>query len=286
MARVYYVDTAIPSDRKKRRKNKTHVVFDGDRTFKVNRLTELEDAGEVFIDTLFPEIYDEVVELLRRGVRVYLLKDATKLKRLRMENNLKKTDENDAMLLSRIPQCSFKQITFKEMILLRLIEEYERYVEWRMVIRRWYQIHPLNSFKECIRELRSLCERHARKIIREVRNDESYGTIYRAACEALGIENSVHVAILIVKLPLNWKLAKLKGLLGLTPHSKKHKKYNHKLRANLSNIAANIYLNYKRLKTKPEILQGLENLPMRKTIFRLEIRILKALKRAKVAGEW
>jgi len=67
MARVYYVDTAIPSDRKKRKKHKTHVVFDGDRTFKVNRLTELEDAGEVFIDTLFPEIYDEVVELLRRG---------------------------------------------------------------------------------------------------------------------------------------------------------------------------------------------------------------------------
>jgi hypothetical protein len=56
MARTYYVDVAVPADKKKRRKNKTHVAFDGDRTFKVNRLTELEDAGEVFIDTLFPEI--------------------------------------------------------------------------------------------------------------------------------------------------------------------------------------------------------------------------------------
>jgi len=38
---------------------------------------------------------------LRRGVRVYLLKDVRKL--MRMENNLKKNDENNAMLLSRIP---------------------------------------------------------------------------------------------------------------------------------------------------------------------------------------
>ena len=41
--------------------------------------------------------------MLMRGVKVYLLKDTTKLKKLRMENNMKKSDENDAMLLSRIP---------------------------------------------------------------------------------------------------------------------------------------------------------------------------------------
>jgi len=60
MARVYYVDVAIPSDRKKRGKHKTHVVFDGDKVFRVKRLTELEDAGEVFIDAMFPEIYGGV----------------------------------------------------------------------------------------------------------------------------------------------------------------------------------------------------------------------------------
>ena len=95
MARVYYVDVAIPSDRKKWRKEKTHAVFDGGRVFGVKKLTELEDASEVFIDALFPELYEEVLELLRRGVKVYLLKDTTKLKKLRIENNLKKTDNED-----------------------------------------------------------------------------------------------------------------------------------------------------------------------------------------------
>jgi hypothetical protein len=69
---------------------KTHVIFDGNRVFKVKKLTELEDASEIFIDALFSELYDKVLELLRRGTRVYLLKDLVKLKKLRMENNLKK----------------------------------------------------------------------------------------------------------------------------------------------------------------------------------------------------
>jgi len=93
MAGVYYVDVAIPANKKKRGKYKTHAVFDGSRVFRVKKLTELEDAAEIFIDALFPEIYDEVLELLRRGVRVYPLKDTTKLKKLRMENNMKKSDE-------------------------------------------------------------------------------------------------------------------------------------------------------------------------------------------------
>jgi hypothetical protein len=55
----------------------------------VRRLTKLKDASEVFIDTLFPEVYDDVLRLLKRGVRVYLLKDARILKKLRLENNLR-----------------------------------------------------------------------------------------------------------------------------------------------------------------------------------------------------
>jgi len=85
MARVYYVDVAIPSDRKKRR-NKTYAAFDGDRVFRVKRPTELKDAVEVFIDALFPQVYDEILELLRKGVKIYLLKDTTTLKKLREKN--------------------------------------------------------------------------------------------------------------------------------------------------------------------------------------------------------
>jgi predicted peroxiredoxin len=56
-------------------------------------LTEMEDANEIYIDAPFPELYDEVFELLRRGIKMYVLKDSAKLKKLRMENNMKKSDE-------------------------------------------------------------------------------------------------------------------------------------------------------------------------------------------------
>jgi hypothetical protein len=63
MSKIVFVDAAIPADRK--RGKKIHVAFDGDRVFRVGRLTELEDAGEIFIDTLFPGLYNEVLELLK-----------------------------------------------------------------------------------------------------------------------------------------------------------------------------------------------------------------------------
>jgi hypothetical protein len=44
----------IAADKKKKGKNKTHVVFDGGRVFRVKRLTGLEDAAEVYIDAVFP----------------------------------------------------------------------------------------------------------------------------------------------------------------------------------------------------------------------------------------
>ena len=115
MARVYYVDVAVSADKKKRGRNKMHAVFDGGRVFRVKKLTELEDASEIYVDTLFPQVYDEVLELLRRGVRVYLLKDTIKLKKLRIGSNLKKSDENDAMLLVQILKETFRPLTIKEL---------------------------------------------------------------------------------------------------------------------------------------------------------------------------
>jgi len=44
MTRVYYVDVAIPADKKKRR-DKTHAVFDGSRVYRIKKLTKLEDAA-------------------------------------------------------------------------------------------------------------------------------------------------------------------------------------------------------------------------------------------------
>jgi len=127
MSKTVYIDTSRTATNDKKRK--PLVVFDGERVFEVNKLTKLKDVDEVFIDTLFQEIYEEVLELLKKSVRVYLLKDVSILKRLRMENNLKKSDENDAILLSKVSKDGFRALTIQEMVkrveLKPLINKYE-----------------------------------------------------------------------------------------------------------------------------------------------------------------
>jgi len=284
MARVYYVDTAVPSDRKKRRRHKTHAVFDGVRVFRVKKLTELEDASEIYIDALFPQIYEELMELIERNVKIFLLKNTRLLKRLREENGVEKSDEADAKLLSTIPKNHFKQLTareveqltVKEINLLKLMKEYEMYVRWKKTIRQWMRIRKLDRLEECAKELQCLVKQYARRIIKEVKNNENYATTYRLVCKELGLKESFEVATLVVKLPLNWRLHRLKGLLGLTPY--KSKNYNHRLRAHLSSLATSIYLNSRQYGVSTELLKDLEGLPPRAAICKLELKILRILK--------
>jgi len=167
MARVYYVDVAIPSDRKKWRKEKTHAVFDGGRVFGVKKLTELEDASEVFIDALFPELYEEVLELLRRGVKVYLLKDITKLRKLRMENNMRKSDENDAMLLARIPKEKFRPLAIKELELKMqmkpLINKYEQIMKWKKILKGLMSRGFNYNFEEALKLMEKIGRNYLRR---------------------------------------------------------------------------------------------------------------------------
>ena len=109
--RTYFVDTAMPADKKKKEKKerrKTHAVFDGSRVFSIRRLTELEDAGEVYIDAIFLQIYEELLELIEKGVKVFLLGNTRMIKRLREENHVRKSDEADARILSIIPRNHFQ----------------------------------------------------------------------------------------------------------------------------------------------------------------------------------
>jgi hypothetical protein len=87
MSKVVFVDTSKTAKNGKK-KRKPHVCYDGEKVFEVYELTKLRNYDEIFIDTLFSEFYDEVMELLREGVKIYYLKDAVILKRLRRENNL------------------------------------------------------------------------------------------------------------------------------------------------------------------------------------------------------
>jgi len=278
MVKVYYVDVAVPADRKKRKRHKTHAVFDGVRVFRVKKLTELEDASEIYIDALFPQIYEELMELIERNVKIFSLKYPRLLKRLKEEDKVKKSDEADAQLLSRIPRIFFRELTLREIKLLQLINEYETYSKWRVIIKRWISRHPLDFLKKCVREFRRLYECYSSKIIEEVMKDENYAAIYKTVCEELGLKNSVEVAILVVRLPLNWKLRRLKGLLGLTPH--KSKNYHHRLRRHLSNLAAMIYVNNKRCGIGMKLFEGIDHMSHNKVLYTLQLRILKVLKRA------
>jgi hypothetical protein len=276
--RTYFVDTAMPANKKKRGRRKTHAVFDGSRVFSIRRLTELKDAGEVYVDAIFPQIYEELMELIEKGVKVFSLRNTRILKRFREENGVEKSDEADAKLLGIIPRSCFKQLTAKEICLLKLIGEYEMHVRWGKIIRQWAQIHPSSFLKESARRLRCIANRYARKIIEDVKSGEGYATTYRLACDMLGVRDSVEVAILVTRLPLNWKLSRLYGLLGLTPH--KNKNYNHKLRTHLSKLATSVYLNNKRYGIGADLLKDLENLPPKKAIYKLQLRILRILKKA------
>jgi len=55
----------------------------------------------------------EVLELSRGRTKVYLLRDLLNLRRMRMEDNLRKSNENDATLLAWIPKEEFRRLTLK-----------------------------------------------------------------------------------------------------------------------------------------------------------------------------
>ena len=151
--------------------------------FGVKKLTELEDAGEIYIDALFSELYDEILELLRRGVKVYLLKDATKLKRMRMENNLKKTDENDAMLLARIPKEEFRPLTIEELELKKwmrpLINKYEQIMSWKKTLKRLIKRNFNYNFEESLKLIEADGRKISKEIIRRVVTLPIYGEVYK-----------------------------------------------------------------------------------------------------------
>jgi len=157
--------------------------------------------------------------LLKRDVKVHLLKDSRVLKKLRMENNMKKSDENDATLLSKILRYGFRLLTIQEMEkkakLWPLINRYELLSKRIKTSKIWinkdgYDYELKNAVKLMEKDKRDV----AKKIIKMLSND----AIYREACRMLGVKNSVELAILTMELPLHLPVTRLKGLLGYTPN--------------------------------------------------------------------
>jgi len=279
MARTVYVDTSRTATNGKKRK--PHYVYDGERIFEVSKLTKLKDVDEVFIDTLFPEIYEEVLELLKRDIKVYLLKDTKMLKKLRLENNLWKSDENDAILLSKIPRYRFRLLTVQEMEkrvkLWPLINEYELLSKRIKTLKTWINRDGYDyELKDSVRLMEKDKKDVARKIIEILSND----AVYREACRMLGVKDSVELAILTVELPLHLHVTRLKGLLGYTPDKNKGR-YDHRLRKHIVALAVNLYLNTrKNANVLDTVVEIVTHLPKEKAVYKLELMVLKSLRRS------
>ncbi|MCL7384330.1 MAG: hypothetical protein LZ174_08590 [Thaumarchaeota archaeon] len=283
MAKMCYVDVSRTVVNGKGRQ-KLHCVYDGQKIIKIRRLTKLRNAGEIYIDTLFPEVYDEVLELLKRGVKVYLLKYPSMLKKLRRENNVRKSDEVDALMLSKIPRECFKALTIEEIEkkikVQPLINRYELLSRRIKALKMWIKGDGYDyRLRDSIRLMEKDKEETAKEIIKMTSND----TIYREACKLLGFNDSVEVAILTIGLPLHLPLNILKKIVGLTPNHNKGK-YNRRIRTHISQLATSIYMNAKqwrdRYEVPEEFREVIDSLPLEKAIYRLQSRILKMFRKA------
>ena len=280
MARRIFVDTS-PTAINGKRKKKPHYVYDGEKIFEVNKLTKLKDVDEVFIDTLFPEIYEEVLELLKRDIKVYLLKDTRMLKKLRLENSMKKSDVNDAVILSKISRDGFRALTIQEMEkkvkLWPLINRYELLSKRIKTLKIWINRDGYDyELENTVRLMEKDKENVAKKIVDSLSNN----AIYKEACRMLGVRDSVELAILTVELPLHLPITRLKGLLGFTPN-KNEKRYDHELKKHVAGFAVNLYLNTKRhVNVLDKAVEIVNCLPKEKAIYKLELMTLKTLRKA------
>jgi hypothetical protein len=107
------------------------------------------------------------------------------LKKLRKENNLRKSDEVDAQLLSMIPREGFRPLTVEElefkMKMKPLINKYEKIVSWRATLKKLLSQGFDYNFRESIRLMQNDCGKISREIIRELADNN----VYREACKLL-----------------------------------------------------------------------------------------------------
>ncbi|MCL7397156.1 MAG: hypothetical protein LZ167_07055 [Thaumarchaeota archaeon] len=278
MAKMCYVDVSRTVVNGKGRQ-KLHCVYDGQKIIKIRKLTKLKNADEIYIDTLFPEVYDEVLELLKRGVKVYLLKYPSMLKKLRRENNVRKSDEVDAVMLSKVSREYFRTLTIQEMEkkvkVQPLINEYELLSRRVKILKQWVKNDGYDWLRDDIRLMEEDKKKIAEKII-EIFSDD---VIYREACRMLGISESVDLAILLNGLRLETSSAAIRGYLGLT--NNRNGKYNRNIRKHLTQLANVVYVDVKRGIVEPsykELTDIIAREPKNKALFKLQTKILKILK--------
>jgi hypothetical protein len=193
MTKIYYIDVSRTAANGKGRQ-KLHYAFNGQKIIKIRKLTRLRNADEIYVDSLFPENYDEILELLKKGIKIYLLKDTGVLKNLRLQNNLKKSDEVDALMLSKIPRECFRELTAGEVelnvVVRPLVNRYEWVVEKRKVLKQWKSRGYDYGFGESIKAMEADRLKISREIIGMI-NRSIYKDVYGRVCNELQVKDSV-----------------------------------------------------------------------------------------------
>ncbi|MEN2974982.1 MAG: hypothetical protein ABDH32_05315 [Candidatus Caldarchaeales archaeon] len=277
--KIYYVDVANSLDSKKN-KSKMHVVFDGERCFKVKKLTELRDAEEIYIDVLFSSIYSEIYELLKNGVKIFLLKNTRVLKEKRVENNLKKSDENDALTISKIPKEFFREVMMWEIEVKiemnPLISRYERLGKRIQVLKQWLRDTPeYCDIKKVIRDYEKEKRRIGEEICRKINENTP---IYRKILQIIGLNDSVELAISLTFIDLSHSKSEIWSYC----------KHNFRVNKHLSLLASSIYFNLKKGKCKKisekyrRLIELVKSKKMcrRQIITRIKTQIIKDMRQA------
>ncbi|MEM3921637.1 MAG: hypothetical protein QXG25_01980 [Nitrososphaerota archaeon] len=269
-----YVDTADSSGKKSRKK---HVCYDPQARmfFKLNRLTELHCYDEVYVDSLFQRLHEEVLELLRRGVKVFRLKEVRLIKRLRESNGIEKSDESDAYILSLIPDEFYRELSAEELQLKRLVSEY--LAVDRLIVKLKSCGDRLKlDLRESIKALEMRKEEIAERICDAVEGNE----FYRRVLEYLGYRRSPLIAMLLAMIDFSRGTHKILDYLGLHAKAEEH---NHTARTILSKIAANIYmwaLNPRMRDSVPEkYIRIAQRHPRGKAMLKIQTEVIRDIRR-------
>lgn len=253
--RRYYVDVHVNMERRH------HVVYDGQGCRMVKSLAEIpvEKDDEVYIDVLHARICDDALKLLQREVRVFILRKTDILSKLRAANNIEKTHENDAMVLSTLDESFYRELGVDEVRLRKLIIEYNKYSRILRAMRKW------EGESKAFNEARRLIEREKHKLAREIiAVAEAAIPQYKMVCEALKLSRrslygKVALADMLLNIDFSRGLRKILSYLGR--HQNNRKYYNKRMRMVLESLSIAYYGRFKvRAKEQVELLKTIRKL--------------------------
>lgn len=271
-----FVDVAVTSSRRRKR----HVCYDPQtgEIFEVDTLTKLNNYFEVYLDSLPARIYGEVLDLLEKNCKVFLLRDTNLVKSLRLQNNLEKSDRNDAYVLSLIPKELFRELSFKDLLLRRLISHYM--MVDREIVRLKHKMGDEDEvIRKCIKDLIKAYEKEKERIGKEICEAIKNDRFYKVVLDYYGYQRSALIAMLLLKIDFSRGIHKILSYLGLHARAKNH---NHDMRTMLSRVANNLYI--KALKSRKssipvKYIEIARNYPKGKALLRIQVEIIKDIRR-------